>query len=75
LITLSRVLSSALFIRIGQPAVFFFSQTPSPTAPVAVNQVEIVPSQKLSTVEMIAIQGDIGDALPGRIVPGIRLNI
>ena len=55
---------------IGQPAVFLFSQTPSPTAPVAVNQVEIVPSQNLSTIEMIAIPADIGDALPGRIVAG-----
>ena len=54
----------------GQPATFSFNQNPSATAPVAVSQVQITPSQSLGNVEMIALPANIGNPLPGQTVAG-----
>ena len=62
-------------VLIGQPLVFIFNQTPNPSAPVAVNQVEIVSSQNLGIMELIALPVNLGDALQGRIVAGyLKIN-
>ncbi|WP_292427902.1 PQQ-binding-like beta-propeller repeat protein [Methanoregula sp.] len=62
--------ATASSVTAGQTTTFSFNQNPSVTAPVAVSQVQITPSQSLGNVEMTAVPANIGNPLPGQTVAG-----
>ncbi|WP_048068316.1 PKD domain-containing protein [Methanoregula boonei] len=59
----------------GQTAIFSFDQNPNPVQPVAVIQVQVVPSQNLGTVEVIALPATIGKPLEGTVAGYILINL
>ena len=59
----------------GQTATFSFNQNPNQVQPVAVTQVQVVPSQNLGTVQVVALPANIGKPLEGTVAGYVFISL